>query len=274
MRARDAAAEAARALAAAGVEEPRFEAEYLARTVAGVSRAAYFAGAELPAERVAGFRELVLRRTRREPAAYLVGHREFRGLDFVVGPGVLVPRPETELLVDLALAEAPPDGGRFDVVDVGTGSGCVATSVALEAQGARVIATEVSDIAIEVARRNALALGADVAFVRGDLATAVARADVVLANLPYIPSGEVAALQPEVSGWEPTVALDGGTDGLDLIRRLVDDCATRLRPRLLALEVGYGQAQVVAEYVTQSGASALLVRDFADIDRVVCARWR
>ena len=269
MNARQLAAEVAGQLRAASVPEAEFEAEYLVRNASGMTRAQFFAGHEANAADVAGS---IARRVAREPAAYITGEREFYGLPFKVGPGVLVPRPETEMLVELAISEA----AQGDViVDVGTGSGAVAiaTALALTPGRAIVVGIEVSAQALSIARANETALGAELTLIRGDLATPIGSADIILANLPYIPSGEIDALEPEVSRWEPRVALDGGADGFALIRRLVADCAERLRPRVLALEVGFGQADSVAEICRGHGASVSIRKDFGGIDRVVVARW-
>jgi release factor glutamine methyltransferase len=273
MNAREAAAEAAKRLAAAGVEDARFEGELLTRESAGLTRAAFFLDPEVPAEAVEQLEGWVERRVEREPAQYITGHREFYGREFAVGQGVLIPRPETELLVDLAIAEvdANPDAVIWEI---GTGSGAVAVSVAAERPGAKVAATEVSSEAMRFAAYNALRHAPHLGLVLGDLAAPVRRADVVLANLPYIPTWEIDALEPEVSKWEPRVALDGGDDGFALIRRLVDDCANRLRPRLLALEVGFGQADAVGEIVSEHGPEPWFVKDLAGIDRIVCSRWQ
>lgn len=273
MNAREAASQAAARLAAAGVSDPAFEAELLTRESTGVTRAEFFAGAGLNEEDRARLASFVERRTQREPAAYITGHREFFGRDFAVGPGVLIPRPETELLVELALKELDEDPAAV-VVEVGTGSGAVAVSVAGERPDATVVATEIHPEAMAFARLNAQRHGAGVLFVRGDLATAVAKADVVLANLPYIPSWEIEALEPEVSKYEPLVALDGGVDGFVLIRRLIDDCANRLKPRLLALEVAFGQAKDVSAILETYGVEPWSVKDLSGIDRIVCSRWR
>ncbi len=272
MNARRAAMEASGRLAAAGIEDARFEAELLAREAAGVSRAAYFAGSGLDAAEAERFAEWVERRAQREPTAYITGHREFFGRDFGVGAGVLIPRPETELLVELALGELDRDPGAV-VVEAGTGSGAVAVSIAAERPKARVVATEISPDAMRFAKANAAVHAPGTELVLGDLLSAVARADVVLANLPYIPAWEIEALEPEVSRWEPRVALDGGKDGYELINRLIEDCATRLRPRLLALEVGYGQAADVGTLLVRRGIEAWAVKDLAGIDRIVCGRW-
>jgi release factor glutamine methyltransferase len=273
MTARGAAATAATRLEAAGLEDARFEAEVLARQAAGVSRARYYAGAVLDGQARARLEDWVARREAREPLAYITGSREFYGRRFAVGIGVLIPRPETELLVDLALEELrrAPD---LVVVDVGTGSGAVAVSVAAEAPTAQVVGTDVSPEALRFAALNAAAFAPRVGLIRATLAEVLRRADVVLANLPYIPTGEIDALEPEVSRWEPRIALDGGEDGLALIRALVADCAVRLRPRLLALEVGFGQAGAVAALGRAAGAEVTTVRDLAGIERVVCLRWR
>ena len=256
------------------MEDARFEAEYLVRTVGRISRAQYFACAALDPRLEPEIDAAIARRSAREPAAYVTGEREFYGLAFAVGPAVLVPRPETELLVEIALAEPSGRDSRV-VVDVGTGSGAIAVAVALAPGGAsHVVATEISADALVFARLNARRHSSPVRFLRCNLLDAVARADIVLANLPYIPSGEIDALEPEVSRWEPRVALDGGVDGFTVIRQLVADCAHRVRPRLLALEVGFGQAGAVQELCDDAGARTNLVKDLAGIDRIVCARWR
>ena len=136
------------------------------------------------------------------------------------------------------------------------------------------LATDVSADALRLAARNAARHGAAVALARGHLAAAVARADVVLANLPYVPARDIDALQPEIRRWEPRLALDGGEDGLDLVRALLDDCGARLRPRLAALEVGPGQAGPVAAHAAALGAETDVALDLAGRERAVTARWR
>lgn len=273
MNLQESARRAAVRLAEGGVPDPAFEAEVLARTAAGATRSQYYAGIEADAAADARLQRLIERRLRREPSAYIIGTREFFGLDFEVTQAVLIPRPETELLVDIGLAEVHRRPSNV-VLDVGTGSGCIAVSLAANAPPATVIATDVSPAALAVARRNAARHGAGVTFIRGHLAGAIARADVILANLPYIPSPVVETLEPEVGDWEPRCALDGGPDGLALIGPLISDCAGRLRPALLALEVQDGQAAQVAALATARGATVWVAKDYAGIDRVVCARWR
>ena len=272
MNLREAAGRAERQLEQAGVPEARFEAEHLARHASGLSRAQYFAGAQPPDESESRLAEATARRAAREPAPYITGTREFYGRPFAVGPGVLVPRPETELLVSLAVAELDGQPG-LRVLDLGTGSGVVGVSVAAERPGAFVVGVDISAGALDYARENARRHAPQVQLVRGDLAEPVGQADIVLANLPYIPADDIDALEPEVSKWEPRIALDGGPDGLSVIRRLVADCGKRLRPRVLALEVAYGQAPEVARMLEAAGASTSLVQDLARIDRVVVGRW-
>ena len=274
MNAREAAAQIAPRLAAAGVADPGFEAEYLVRVAANISRTGYFRGHEMCDKAQARLEAVVGRRLKREPAAYIHGEREFYGLAFEVSPDVLLPRPETELLVELGLRECHRLSQPL-ILDVGTGSGAVAVAIAhgTGAGAVRVAGTDLSAKALAVAVRNALRLGVEVQFVRGDLLAPIGHADIVLANLPYIPSAVIAVLEPEVRDWEPRLALDGGEDGLDLVRRLVDDCAARIHPKLLAMEVGRGQAATVADYCTRHGARTEIVPDLAGIARVVCARW-
>ncbi len=273
MNLQESAKRAATLLAEAGIPDAAFEAEVLARTVTGATRADYYAGVEINEAASKRLQRLVERRLRREPTAYILGTREFFGLDFEVTPAVLIPRPETELLVEIGLAELShqPQGVA---VDVGTGTGCIAVSVAASAPQATVLATDVSPAALAIARRNAARHSVRVLFMRSHLATAIARADVVLANLPYIPSPVIDTLESEVRDWEPRCALDGGPDGLALVRQLISDCGSRLRPALLAMEVQYDQAATVAALASEHGAVVEVVKDYAGIDRVVCARWR
>ena len=274
MKSREAAARASELLTSAGIEDAAFEAEYLVRAAGGLTRAGFLLDPELSERQAAELQESIERRVLREPATYITGVREFWGLEIGVGPGVLVPRPETEMLVEVAVSEAASCSGRPTIVDTGTGSGCVAIAVALELNGrAHVAGSDVSADALAIAARNAARHCAPVSFVRGDLLTWASRAGIVLANLPYIPSFEIDLLEPEVSEWEPRVALDGGPDGFALIRRLLDDCATRLRPRLLALEVGFGMAAETRDLALAAGADVDILPDLAGIDRVVCCRW-
>ena len=254
------------ALEAADVDTPRLDAQVLLAHVLGADRSALFLspGRELTPDEAGRFRDLVTRRWReREPVAYLTGVKGFRRLELAVDPRVLVPRPETEHLVEAALGL--PEGAR--VVDVGTGSGAVALALKDERPDLRVVGTDVSADALAVARTNAARLGLDVEFLHGDLLEPVTGGvDAVVSNPPYVEAG--AALAPELAR-EPAGALFAGDDGLDLVRRLIP---AALGP-FLALEVGRGQADAVAALCREAGFREVsLVADLAGIDRVVVAR--
>jgi len=270
--ARRALAAGAARLERAGVDTPRLDAEVLLAHVLGRSRAEVLAvgPASLPEDALARFENALLRRERREPIAYITGWRGFRRLELAVDRRVLVPRPETELLVEVALALAPR-GAR--VCDVGTGSGAVALALADERPDLEVVATDTDQAALAVARANAARLGLGVRFARGDLLEGVeGRLELVLANLPYVAEDELGALMPEVWRHEPRVALAGGPDGLGEIRRLADQAAAREVP-LLAVEVGAGQAGEVTALLRGRGWSRVEAhRDLAGIERVVAGR--
>lgn len=269
---REALGSAVDALAAAGVEDPRLDAELLLGEAMGRGRAALVAdpGAEVPPAAARAFGEMVRRRLRREPVAYILGRKGFRRLELAVDRRVLVPRPETELLVEVALERQPGS-----VLDVGTGSGAIALAVADELPDCAVTATDTSTAALEVARANAerLGLGDRVRFEQGTLPAAGSGAappsfDLVLANLPYVAEGEWRTLQPEVTQWEPREALLAGPDGLDAYRSLLD--VPSPNPGAVALEVGKGQAAAVAELVRGAGFETVSTRrDLAGIERVV-----
>ena len=210
-----------------------------------------------------------------------LGRREFYGLTFAVGPGVLIPRPDTETLVAATLAaigEHPASRRLVRVADVGTGSGAVALALARHAPTAKVWATDVSTeaLAIAGANRRRFGLEARVVLLAGDMLDPVSDPlDVVAANLPYIPTTEVARLLPEVRDWEPQGALDGGVDGLDAFRALAAQLPAHLAagPRAVLLEVGAGQAQAVAALFAEVvGGAVRLHRDLADLERVVEVR--
>ena len=266
---REALDAAADALSAAGVEDARFDAEVLLAEATGWERARLVAEPELEIPPAASrrFAEMVRRRLRREPVAYIVGRRGFRGIELAVDPRVLIPRPETELLVELALELAPRR-----VLDVGTGSGAIALAVATELPECEVVATDTSPGALEVARANAerLSLASRVTFDEGTLPPEGTEFDLVLANLPYVSEADWPSLAPEVTEWEPREALLAGPDGLDAIRTFLE--AEPLANRV-ALEVGGGQAEAVSELMREAGFGEIEVRrDLAGIERVVVGR--
>jgi release factor glutamine methyltransferase len=261
------------AIAAAGSDTPRLDAEVLLADALGVDRTALFMdpAREVKGPAVRAFQDAVRRRSAgREPVAYITGRRGFRRLELEVDARVLVPRPETELLVEIG-AERLAQGAR--VVDVGTGSGAVALALAQERPDLEVLATDLSADALAVARANAARLGLDdvVTFHEGDLLAGVGLVDAVLSNPPYVAERERATLAPEITRHEPPGALFAGADGLDVIRRLVP-AAAQAGARLLAIELGVGQSDAVAQLMHFAGfVDVHGRRDLAGIERVVVA---
>jgi release factor glutamine methyltransferase len=259
-------ARGAATLAAAGVDTPRLDAELLLAEALGVDRTRLFVDAPAvdPAN-LARYEQLIERRVAREPVAYILGRRDFRRLTLAIDRRVLIPRPETELLVEVGLSL--PTGVR--VADVGTGSGAVALALKDERPDLDVVGIDLNKGAVAVARDNASRLGLAASFVVGDLLDGLAgRFDAVLANLPYVADG--TELAPEISEWEPASALFAGADGLDVIRRLVSQVAG---VSVVALEIGFDQADAVASLVRDAGfASVQRLRDLAGHERVVVGR--
>ncbi len=262
-----------------GIDGARTDAEHLLAAALGCDRMSLYVRHDdvVPAEVKASYRALVKRRLEREPVAYLLGRRGFHALDLelAVDRRVLVPRPDTEHLVDWVLEELPADGVSGQVLDVGTGSGAVALAIKKARPAVHVTSCDVSEDALALATQNATSAGLEVDFQRSDLLEAVRPPaggwTAVVANLPYIPSAELDELQPEVSRWEPRLALDGGADGLVLIRRLVSQAATALQPGGgLYLELGIGQSAAVQALLTAAGFEGVAARkDYGDIERVV-----
>jgi release factor glutamine methyltransferase len=254
------------ALGAAGVDTPRLDAEVLLAHALGVDRTALVIDRDRPVEgpAVRAFQDAVRRRSvKREPVAYITGTKGFRHIDLQVDGRVLIPRPETETLVEAALDL--PHGAR--VVDVGTGSGAVALALKQERPDLDVTATDTSAGALAVARANAARLGLDVRFHEGDLLDGAADVDAVLSNPPYVEDG--AKLQPEIARHEPPGALFAGADGMAAIRRLAEQAGASAA-RFVALEVGMGQAPAVAAALHAAGFTATEARrDLAGIERVV-----
>lgn len=262
-----------------GVESPRLEAELLLAHALGCQRIILYTrhGEEQPEAERTRFRELVLRRVKGYPVAHLLGRKEFFSLEFEVSADVLVPRPETELVVMECLTLAKPLATPR-VLDVGTGSGCLAVAIAKRHAGAQVTATDVSPQALAVARRNAEKhkVGDRVRFVEGDLFAAVSGEtfDFIVSNPPYIRTGDVATLAPEVRDHEPRLALDGGADGFAVIERLLTEAGTYLTPGgTLLIEIGHDQDAGVRERCGRLGWTVdKVLADGAGHPRVVRAR--
>lgn len=263
------------AMRAAGIAEPRLDAELLLCEATGWDRAYLAASpeAEIPPPAARRYSEMVRRRLRREPVAYILGHRGFRHIDLAVDPRVLIPRPETELLVELALEVQPRT-----VLDIGTGSGAIALAVADELPDCAVTATDTSSAALGVARANAerLGLSGRVELFEGTLPPEPGGFDLVLANLPYVSEAEWGGLEPEVTEWEPREALLAGSDGLDAIRALLSSRGRLFSHHpaggrgMVALEVGEGQAPAVDALLRKAGFDSVETRrDLAGIERVL-----
>jgi release factor glutamine methyltransferase len=261
-----------------GIESPRLDAELLVASALGTDRIGLYLDLHRPlleAERIA-IRPLVARRRAREPVAYILGQRDFYGRRFLVSPDVLIPRPETETLVEHALACIPVETA-CRVLDVGTGSGAIAVTLAAERRLASLTATDISGAALKVASQNADLQGvADrIRFQRADLLNVGEHYDVIVSNPPYVSSSEMAALQIEVRDYEPVAALRGGEDGLDVVRALLvaAELATSKGAQLL-IEVGAGQAPTVVDFAGKNTAwrPVTVYPDLGRIERVVHLR--
>jgi release factor glutamine methyltransferase len=262
-------------LSARGVENARLESEWLLCAATGLDRVGLYLDFEKPLSdaELGAYRVMVARRGRREPLQHILGTQEFCGLEFEVTPDVLIPRYDTETLVNEALARMPT---AQSVLDIGTGSGCIAVALARKLPGASVTAIDIFEAALVVARRNAERNGVTVKFLQGSLLEPVAGChfDLIISNPPYIPSGDILTLQPEVRDFDPRDALDGGADGLNMYRSLIPNAPALLNSRgWLILEVGVGQAADVAQIFRATGSYGELIIscDGGGIERVVGA---
>ncbi len=271
---RDVLKRARELLAENHIEDPEWEAELLLRDTLGIDRVKLYTGPDhvLTPRQEAAFWEKIERRIGGEPSAYIVGQREFYGLDFTVGGSVLIPRPETEMLVDKAIELARKLPTPV-IADVGTGSGAIAISIAANVPAAHIYAIDISGAALEVARQNARRHQVEdhVTFMQGELLEPLSQpVDIIVANLPYVRTGDLPAVN--TTGFEPRLALDGGVDGLDVIRHLCAGVRDELRPGgTLLMEIGVGQGEAVSVLLRRlfPEADVTVVPDWNKIDRMV-----
>lgn len=261
-----------------GIPSAKLDAEVLLAHALGTDRLDLFLNFDRPLDEQERtlFRKMISRRRQREPVAYITGHKEFWKIPLAVSSNVLIPRPDTEVIVEEVL-ELIPEDSKATVVDVGTGTGCIALSLAFERPQCQVIAVDCDQGAATLAQKNAESLELDnrVKIVVGDLLGPIEEpVSLIVSNLPYIPSDEIDVLEPEVAKWEPRLALDGGQDGLDVFRRLIEAAPDKLEPGgWLVLEVGHGkQAREVSELLEGNWDLVKIRQDYGHQDRVVIAR--
>ena len=264
----------------AGIAEWDLDAWYLLEYVTGVSRSQYFLDPEreVPQEQKAAYRQMIEKRSTHIPLQHLTGEQEFMGLTFKVNEHVLIPRQDTETLVELVLEERKQRD--LDVLDVCTGSGCIAISLAVKGGFESVTATDLSEEALKVAERNARTHQVPIRFFQGDLFSALPQSevktfDIITSNPPYIPTAVIATLEPEVREHEPMMALDGTEDGLKFYRQIAKEAGSWLKPGgSIYLEIGYDQGEAVSGLLEDAGfTNVRVVKDLPGKDRVVCGCW-
>jgi len=263
-------------LAGKGVDNARLESEWLLSALLGLDRVGLYVNFDKPLSEseLAAYRLMVVRRARREPLQYILGTQEFMGLEFETTPAALIPRHDTETLVEEAIKRGR---GVNRILDIGVGSGCIAVALAMNLPDARVYGVDQSAPALELAARNAEKHGVAVTLVQGSLFEPFndTRFDLIVANPPYIPTAEIASLQPEVREYEPMDALDGGVDGLDFFRSIIPAAPDHLSPGAwLLFEAGIGQAESVLGLFAGTGRfeDLFTAKDSAGIERVVGGR--
>jgi release factor glutamine methyltransferase len=268
------------------IENPRLNAEVLLAHSLKTNRLALYLNYDKPLKKdeLREYRNLIKRRVKREPLQYITGCQEFWSLEFKIGKGVLIPRPETEILVEEAFKTfrpVNPSCETINALEIGTGSGVIAITLAKELQRVSIIATDISSMAMKIARENAKTHGVEthVTFLRGSLFHPVRERmgffDLVISNPPYIPTGDFECLQPEVRDFEPRVALDGGKEGLRFYRQILSHAGRYLKKDgWLMLEVGKGQSEKVVKLIKSTGefCRASTVKDLSGIERVIKAQ--
>jgi len=272
-------ASGARRLAAAGVPDARRESRLILAYALDIEPVAVTGYPERPVSDPQAFEALIARRARREPLSHLTGRREFWSLEFETGPATLDPRPDSETLVEAALAVMEERQAPLSLLDFGAGTGCLLLALLHELPVATGLGVDVSPEALAVARRNAERLGLEsrARFEEGNWGESLAGPfDLIVCNPPYIPGADIAGLEPEVSDFEPRLALDGGPDGLDAYRALMPDVARLMAPEGAAvLEFGAGQGEAVGQIAAAEGLTAAgFASDLAGLDRCLTARKR
>lgn len=265
-------------LVSKGVDNARLEAEWLLCAAMGLDRVGLYLQYDKPLNdsELADYRAMVSRRAKREPLQHILGSQEFFGLDYEVTADVLIPRHDTELLVTEALLRCP---AARNVLDIGTGSGCIAISLQKALPYAAVTATDISDAALAVARRNAQRHGATIELLNGSLLTPVTGRsfDLIASNPPYIPTTDIELLEQEVRDYDPRLALDGGADGLEIYRSLIPAAGAHLKEKgWLLIEIGIGQAKDVELIIRDAGCygEPIVALDAGGIERVVGAQLK
>jgi release factor glutamine methyltransferase len=268
-------------LCAKEIEDGRLEAELILVHSLGIKKSELilYQSKIIEDKNLKRYQELIKRRLKHEPTAYIIGTQPFLGLDIIVNRSVLIPRPETELLAETAISLIRKAGcgtRNCTLADIGTGSGCLAVALAKSLPLAEVYAIDTSNEALKLAKKNAEQYKVDnrCHFVKGNLLEPLKEpVDLIACNPPYIPSGEISKLQPEVRDWEPRQALDGGKDGFDYIRKLLKESPKYLKPGgRLVMEFGFGQAAEIEKLAAANFEKIEIIKDYAGIPRVVSTR--
>lgn len=267
-------ADGAKMLTQAGIDEAELDARYILEYITGLNSAQYFIHSEdiIEKDKAEEFFRLIERRSKRIPLSYVIGTRDFFGLTFKVDENVLIPEQETELLVEEVIKHSE---GK-SVLDMCTGSGCIAISIALFGKPSKVAASDISEKALEVARENAKSLKADeISFIQGDMFENVTdKFDIIVSNPPYIETGEIDELMPEVRDYIPRLALDGDIDGLKFYRIISKEAVKKLNKNgRIFYEIGYNQSRAVASILLENGFTDVkIMKDYSGLDRIVMAK--
>jgi len=267
-------ADGAKMLTQAGIDEAELDARYILEYITGLNSAQYFIHSEdiIEKDKAEEFFRLIERRSKRIPLSYVIGTRDFFGLTFKVDENVLIPEQETELLVEEVIKHSE---GK-SVLDMCTGSGCIAISIALFGKPSKVAASDISEKALEVARENAKSLKAgEISFIQGDMFENVTdKFDIIVSNPPYIETGEIDELMPEVRDYIPRLALDGDIDGLKFYRIISKEAVKKLNKNgRIFYEIGYNQSRAVASILLENGFTDVkIMKDYSGLDRIVMAK--